>query len=156
MGPAIHSDLQDHLFFNKCSPEINDLAAVDIQRGRDFGLPGYVYFLQYLTGAQIKSWTDLEEHIPRNYLTKLEHYYRSVLCLWKYDHAKFIELFWSDFRDIDLFVGGVLEDPMKTFWQLIAIQFYHRKFGDRFYFEHSGQPGSFNKGKIKVSASSFW
>ena len=76
--------------------------------------------------------------------------------------TQFNQLFWSDFRDIDLYVGGFLEDPMKIFRQLMAIQFYHWKFGDRFYFEHSDQPGSFNQGNIKVhfesssSFSSFW
>ena len=55
-------------------------------------------------------------------------------------------------KDIDLFVGGLAEKPMNgsilgpTFSCLIGIQVYHWKWGDRFYFEHGGQSGSFTLG----------
>lgn len=59
----------------------------------------------------------------------------------------------SDFRDIDLFVGGLSEVKAfgsilgPTFGCLNGIQFHHWKFGDRFYFEHGGESGSFSLGK---------
>lgn len=58
----------------------------------------------------------------------------------------------SDFRDIDLFIGGLSENKAfgsilgPTFGCLNGIQFHHWKFGDRFYFEHGGEAGSFNIG----------
>ena len=57
-----------------------------------------------------------------------------------------------DWRDVDLFVGGLAETHINgsllgpTFGCLLGIQFYQWKFGDRFYFEHFGQSGSFTKG----------
>lgn len=55
-------------------------------------------------------------------------------------------------EDIDLFTGGLSERPNQgavigpTFTCIIGIQFYHLKYGDRFYFEHGGQTGSFTPG----------
>ena len=55
-------------------------------------------------------------------------------------------------RDIDLFVGGISERRISdaafgpTFACINGIQFYHFKFGDRFYFEHGNQAGSFSPG----------
>ena len=61
--------------------------------------------------------------------------------------------FFRDYKDIDLYVGGALENKMKTFKYLLGIQFFHWRFGDRFYFEHSGQAGSFNIGIPQVILS---
>ena len=49
--------------FNDALPngEINykDLLAINIQRGRDHGLPGYTQYLKYYFGVTIKSFSDL-------------------------------------------------------------------------------------------------
>jgi len=63
-------------------------------------------------------------------------------------------VFCRDFRDVDLFVGGVSEKKTNanrmgpTFACLTALQFYYTKFGDRFFYEHKEQAGSFTKGKL--------
>lgn len=55
-------------------------------------------------------------------------------------------------EDIDLFSGGMSELPLidgvvgPTFACIIGVQFNHLKFGDRFYFEHANQDGSFTAG----------
>jgi len=55
--------------------------------------------------------------------------------------------------DIDLYVGGVLEKPIKeailgpVFSCIIADQFASLKDGDRFCYEHGDLPYSFNLGK---------
>ena len=55
-------------------------------------------------------------------------------------------------EDIDLFSGGVSELPLidavvgPTFACIIGVQFNHLKYGDRYYFEHDNQDGSFTKG----------
>lgn len=60
--------------------------------------------------------------------------------------------FFRNVSDVDLWLGGLAERHMKgsvvgpTFACLISIQFYHWKYGDRFYFEHGGQDGSFTLG----------
>lgn len=59
---------------------------------------------------------------------------------------------YQDVDDIDLFSGGISELPMDgavvgpTFACIIGVQFHNLKFGDRFYFEHSNQDGSFTTG----------
>lgn len=61
-----------------------------------------------------------------------------------------------DFRDIDLFVGGLFETKAfgsilgPTFGCLNGIQFHHWKYGDRFYFEHGGEAGSFTLGTFSI------
>ena len=60
-------------------------------------------------------------------------------------------------HDIDLFTGGTSESYVPdgvvgpTFACIIGIQFYHLKYGDRYYFEHHGESGSFNLGKYIFS-----
>jgi len=59
-------------------------------------------------------------------------------------------------EDIDLFSGGISELPLldgivgPTFACIIGIQFNHLKYGDRFYFEHEGQDGSFTSGEFSL------
>ena len=40
-----------------------DLAAVNIQRGRDHGLPSYADFREWCGFGQTHSWHDLSDHI---------------------------------------------------------------------------------------------
>ena len=68
--------------------------------------------------------------------------------IWK--DLDYLLKFFRDPRDVDLYVGGVLEKDLMTFKRLLGMQFYHWKFGDRYYFEHSGQPGSFTQSKFKI------
>jgi peroxidase len=56
-------------------------------------------------------------------------------------------------EDIDLIVGATMEQASfecaivgNTFLCLIADQFLRLKQGDRFFYEHGGQPGSFTSG----------
>ena len=52
-----------------------------------------------------------------------------------------------------MFVGGISERKFDkaafgpTFACLTGIQFHHLKYGDRFYFEHGNEAGSFTLGK---------
>lgn len=56
-------------------------------------------------------------------------------------------------RDLELFIGGLAENKMKgslmgpTFACLNGIQFHHTKFGDRYFYEHGGEAGSFEASK---------
>lgn len=56
--------------------------------------------------------------------------------------------------DIDLFSAGLAEYPLPgaalgpTFTCIIGIQFYNLKYGDRFWFEHGYQVGSFSPGRF--------
>ena len=55
-------------------------------RGRDYGLPAYVYYLDYLRGVQIKSWNDLKAFIPEKRLNKLKSIYKLAFNLTMLTH----------------------------------------------------------------------
>lgn len=69
------------------------LPALNIQRGRDHGLPGYIYFREWC-GLNKGHRFDELDNIPREVLAKLKWTYAST-C------------------DIDLFVGLMSERPMR-------------------------------------------
>ena len=71
-----------------------------------------------------------------------------------------LQRLFGDISDIDLFLGSLMERPADdallgpTFQCLVGDQFKRLKFGDRFWFEESGQPNSFTEGKeITMSLS---
>ncbi|XP_054152513.1 peroxidase-like [Oppia nitens] len=124
------ADVREFNLISQCAPKIVDLFSIDILRARDHGIPAYIYFVDYCTGHKITCWDDLRQYIPDNVIEKLKQVYK-------------------DYKDIDLIIGGLAERLMNgsnigpTFACMIGIQFYHLKFGDRFYFEHGDQAGSF-------------
>ncbi|XP_054163287.1 peroxidase-like [Oppia nitens] len=143
MDPFFTGDVKNFLYKSRTENFGRDLPAFNIQRGRDHGVPGYAYYLDYCFGFKVKSWNDLLTFIPKKQLKKIQTFYKH-------------------WRDIDLFVGGVSERRISdaafgpTFACINGIQFYHFKFGDRFYFEHGYQPGSFSQAQldnIRKSAS---
>ncbi|WAR22982.1 PXDN-like protein [Mya arenaria] len=96
-----------------------DLAAINIQRGRDYGIPGYQAYRRLCGLAGAFSHTPpVQAHLASIYNMSPE--------------------------DIDLFPGGVSEIPVlggkvgPTFACLIGRQFQSLKIGDRFYYENSG------------------
>jgi hypothetical protein len=131
----ITTDLKDFLYHIRTEKLGKDLPALNIQRGRDHGVPGYVYYLEYCYNVQIKEWSDLYRFIPCEVVDKLRTLYRHV-------------------QDLDLFVGGVSEFVMPsaavgpTFGCLIGIQFHNIKFGDRFFYEHGLEAGSLSPDQL--------
>ncbi|KAM7364696.1 chorion peroxidase [Cochliomyia hominivorax] len=105
-----------------------DLAAFNIQRGRDQGLRCYNDYLEVMGNRKIQSFSQLPVEVGR----KLSQVYRSP-------------------DDIDLWVGGLLEKAVEdgivgsTFSEIIADQFSRFKLGDRYYYEYNGSinPGAF-------------
>ena len=98
-----------------------DLASLNIQRGRDHGLPSYRMFRNFCTQkfglrGQIEDPTTLQ---------RLRELYKSE-------------------DDIDLWVGGLAETPLPggrigpTFACIFAITFKGLREGDRFYYENPG------------------
>ncbi|XP_078584680.1 myeloperoxidase-like [Branchiostoma floridae x Branchiostoma japonicum] len=104
-----------------------DLASLNIQRGRDHGLPGYNAWRGRCGLPRADSVCDLESEIP-DYFTR-----------------KRLENLYSHVDDIDLFVGGLAEESVPggvvgpTFACLIGLQFQDLRKGDRFWFENPGQ-----------------
>ncbi|XP_072031526.1 uncharacterized protein [Amphiura filiformis] len=103
-----------------------DLASLNIQRGRDHGLPGYNEWRRFCNLPVAYSFDDLAGEISDpNIRQKLQDLY---------GHPS----------NIDLFVGGLAEDPWydslvgPTFTCLIVDQFKRLRDGDRFWYENPG------------------
>lgn len=98
-----------------------DLAALNIQRGRDHGLPGYNRWRSYCNLTTPNSIEGLEEHISNATIRR-----------------KIQEVYGDNPDDIDLWVGGLLEDPLPgsqlgpTFLCIIGEQFRRLRDGDRY------------------------
>ncbi|XP_067141035.1 myeloperoxidase-like isoform X2 [Centruroides vittatus] len=104
-----------------------DLASININRGRDQGLPPYIKYVFFLYGIKIEKFSDLFECGLMEYSTvkKLQEVYQCVEC-------------------IDFFTGLVCEKRLKhatvgrTAATIIGLQFYRLKYGWRHYCGHKG------------------
>ncbi|KAG8229280.1 hypothetical protein J437_LFUL009641 [Ladona fulva] len=137
-----------HKFIGKCLMVTNhlfkkigarfglDLASFNMQRGREFGLPGYMEFRKFcgLPGA------DTFEELFGTMTNETIHRYSSI-----YEHPS----------DVDLWSGGVSERPLPgsmvgpTFACIIATQFSYSRRGDRFWYELGNQPSSFTPEQLQ-------
>ena len=107
-----------------------DLFALNVQRGRDHGLPSYNKWRDFVrrycgvTTGRVSSFAGLRSEISQERIRLLQ----SV-----YDHVD----------DIDLYVGGLAENlhynaaTGPTFWCLNTFQFIHFRHGDRLFYENT-------------------
>lgn len=99
-----------------------DLAAIDIQRGRDFGLPSFAQARILLGLPPPTSFADITDN-TRVQLTLASVYNNDVLA-------------------VDLWVGGLAEEPQEgafvgpTFAAIIEQQFTRSRDGDRWWYEN--------------------
>ena len=70
-------DIQNHLFETTGDGGL-DLIALNIQRGRDHGLPGYNAYREICAVGKASDWSDFEDFIPPRYVEKLRATYKSV------------------------------------------------------------------------------
>lgn len=80
--------------------------------------------------------------------------YTSSQCLFPgFKLVPRLQQLYSSVEDMDLFLGGIIERPVEdallgpTFRCLVGDQFKRLKWGDRFWYEEAGQPGSFTPGR---------
>ncbi|KAH8359472.1 hypothetical protein KR093_006956 [Drosophila rubida] len=131
----ITPELTNHLFQTPGFPFGLDLAAINIQRGRDHGLPPYTSWRVPCGLSPIQSWDEFANVVGPESAKRIGHAYRSV-------------------HDIDLFVGGIAERPVvgglvgPTFACIIAQQFSNSRRGDRFWYENSGFESSFTPAQL--------
>lgn len=121
----MNSELTEMLFH--ITRSINqDLAALNIQRGRDHGLPGYSAYRSLCGLKDVNDFEDLKEEISSKEVRKILH-----------------ELY-GDVRNIDLWPGGILEDVIPgtklgpLFMCLLTKQMKVLRDGDRFWYENKG------------------
>ncbi|CAH2040567.1 unnamed protein product, partial [Iphiclides podalirius] len=112
-----------------------DVLAVDIQRGRDHGLPGYAQYRTLCGLSAVTTIQELVDVIPQETVEKLSRYY---------DHL----------NDIDLVVGLMAETPLSgsllgpTATCLIKEQLWRTRAGDRYFYTHQGEAGGFGKRQL--------
>uniref|UniRef100_A0A915CRG8 peroxidase n=1 Tax=Ditylenchus dipsaci TaxID=166011 RepID=A0A915CRG8_9BILA len=110
-----------------------DLGSINIQRGRDHGLPSYMRFRQLCGLPSAQTFEQLSKEIlSPTARANLQRAYRSP-------------------EFIDFYVGGLLEDPVvrglvgPTVACVVGPQFARTRDGDRFYFEN---PGIFTRAQL--------
>lgn len=102
-----------------------DLTALNIQRGRDHGIPPYNEYRKICNMDPIDSWTKLKSIMMPGAAERLQKIYASV-------------------QDIDFFAGGMSERHLNglmvgpTFNCMLQRQFEAFRDGDRFYYEAEG------------------
>eukprot|EP00057_Strongylocentrotus_purpuratus_P008822 XP_011663296.1 PREDICTED: ovoperoxidase [Strongylocentrotus purpuratus] len=114
--------LTAHLFADKPGGLGLDLGALNVQRGRDHGLPSYNTWRQWCGLRRARDFNDLANEFESGAIVKFQRTYRHV-------------------DDIDVYVGSISESPMRgalvgpTLACIIGRQFQRLKFGDRFWYE---------------------
>ncbi|KFM73649.1 Peroxidasin, partial [Stegodyphus mimosarum] len=121
----LNSDLTEHLF-TPAHLVAQDLAALNIQRGRDHALPSYNEWRKFCNLTVATAFEDFRNEIKNIVLLgKLEHLYKHP-------------------DNIDLWVGGISEEPVEdakvgpTFLCILIDQFKRVRSGDRFWYENPG------------------
>jgi len=115
-------DVRNHLFESSPGRGGLDLVAVNIQRGRDHGLPGYNKYREICTGEKARNWSDLRKSMEPRHIEAMKRVYKSV-------------------DDIDLYLGGFLEAAHEdsilgpVFKCIIGDQFARLKKGDKFFYD---------------------
>ncbi|XP_046639001.1 peroxidase-like [Daphnia pulicaria] len=128
-------EMTNHLFEEAGKGFGMDIVSLNIQRGRDHGLPGYNSYRELCGLPRARDFHDLLDVIPPKIVEKFESVYDTV-------------------DDIDLFIAGVSERPAKgamvgpIFQCIIADQFLRLKRGDRYFYDLGGQAGSFTQEQL--------
>ncbi|XP_035729312.1 uncharacterized protein LOC118444789 isoform X2 [Vespa mandarinia] len=113
-----------------------DLASLNIQRGRDHGIPPYVDWRGPCDLSPVKSFADLEKIMPSKSVIKFRTLYPYV-------------------EDIDLYSAGLAENSIRgglvgpTFACIIAQQFSNLRRGDRFWYENEKEESGFTSRQLQ-------
>ena len=145
MDTSLNSHILDFLFCgNNCAITGGfgqDLAARNIQRAREHGIPPYTTFRKKCGLSELTDWTNKPAEINQQDWENFQKVYSNV-------------------GDIDPFVGGLAEMGPEdglvgpTFGCIIGEQFQKLMKGDRFFFTHTAAGNQFEKGlplKTKIS-----
>jgi peroxidase len=138
MDDSMTQEVTNHLFQDSDKHWGLDLAALNLQRGRDHGIPGYNTWREYCGYPRANTWND----------------YAGVFTN---DSLKHFSSIYAHPDDLDLWSAGVSERPLPgsmvgpVFGCIIGQTFHNLRFGDRFWFENPDQPSSFTLGNSSKS-----
>ena len=130
---VLSREITEHLF-ERPDHHGENLAALNLQRSRDHGLPGYNYFRRFCNLSNAENFEDTREEIQdsRN---------RQVLR----------ELYNDDPNLVELWLAGIAEAPASgatvgpTLQCILRNEFTRLRDGDRFYY---GNPGVFTPSQL--------
>jgi len=131
----VSEEVTNHLFQAKDKKFGMDLVALNLQRGRDHGIPGYNAFRELCGLKKTKSFDEFSDVIPQKIVERLKMVYKDV-------------------DDVDLFIGGISESPLpgailgQTFQCLVGDQFKRLQQGDRYYYDNEDNPGKFTEAQL--------
>ncbi|XP_046438483.1 peroxidase-like [Daphnia pulex] len=136
-------EVTNHLFEEQGKGFGLDLVSLNLQRGRDHGIPGYNAYRTQCGLPPAGQFSDLLNLISPAIVDKFAKLYDTV-------------------DDIDLFIGAMSERLAPgalvghTFQCIIADQFLKFKRGDRFFYDLAGQPSSFTEDQLtEIRRASF-
>jgi len=130
MDDSMSQEVTNHMFQEPGKQWGTDLAALNIQRGRDHGLPCYNKWRNWCGLSIVNSWDDLRGIMSNKTVNAYVNLYETP-------------------NDLDLWSAGISETPLTgamvgpTFACIMGRQFNHFRTGDRFWYENSGWPSSF-------------
>jgi len=130
MDDGITSQVTNHLFEEQGQGFGMDLVALNLQRGREHGIPSYNRYREWCDLKPIRSWDELRGVMSNRTASLYPKLYQSP-------------------EDLELFTAGISELPVKnqllgpTFSCIIGRQFHNIRHGDRFWYENGGMPNSF-------------
>ncbi|XP_055850014.1 peroxidase-like [Episyrphus balteatus] len=125
-----------HFLLRNNKPFGLDLRAIDTHRGRDHGLASYNDFREFCGIRRANTWEDFLDLINPYSVEGLKAFYNSP-------------------EDVDLSVGGSLEDPVPgtlagpTFLCILIEQYYRTRVGDRFFYENDNPRTGFTKEQLR-------
>ncbi|PSN38523.1 hypothetical protein C0J52_20098 [Blattella germanica] len=131
VNPYFTTELTEHLFEKRGAPPCGlDLVSLNIQRGRDHGLPPYPAWREKCGLSRPKSFKDMTSYVDNYTVKKLSELFVTV-------------------DDVDLYTGAIAEGPIRggflgpTITCLLADQFTRLKRGDRYWYETPEEPQAF-------------
>eukprot|EP00092_Neocalanus_flemingeri_P030111 GFUD01032689.1.p1 GENE.GFUD01032689.1~~GFUD01032689.1.p1 ORF type:complete len:572 (-),score=127.85 GFUD01032689.1:413-2128(-) len=142
---AFNEDIMNHLFEENDDGGL-DLPALNIQRARDHGIPGYNRYREICASGSFGAADNFNGLFEDGYLSN--------------DDIRKLSLVYDDVEDIDLYVGSILEKPHKdslvgpTFKCIIGDQFIRLKQGDRFWYENGGENAQFSFTQLRAIKTS--
>jgi len=128
-------ELTNHLFQDTNSSFGMDLVTINIQRGRDHGIPGYNFFRQACGLTRLSSFQQLDAVMAEG-------------------AGRIFAQLYAHVDDIDLFIAGNYEKKLKdamvgpVFACIIGEQFRRLKIADRYWYENGNQAGAFTPSQL--------
>jgi len=132
---SITQEVTNHLFQEPGKKFGLDLVALNIQRGREHGIPSYNRWREWCGLHTMNTWDDLHSVMANHSVQGYKELYTSP-------------------EDMDLWTAGITERPLPgsmvgpTFACIIGKQFHNFRYGDRFWYENGGWPSSFTQEQL--------